>query len=178
VPRTLDNTREFDPSYLTADPALPTAGPSTQPQPVSGTSAPDIAADIESDPFASYFSGVNDPNIPPKVLITTSPSATRATYRLCEELVGLIPGAELIKRKKGKDFVLGKISGWCAGRGYTGLIVVNENMKKPSTLVCICTDRTSNTVNRRHNICTPPQRPYGLLQIDFNTVLGTDFGTP
>jgi ribosome production factor 1 len=27
---------------------------------------------------------------------------------------------------------MGKIAGWAAGRGFTNLVVVNENMKKPS----------------------------------------------
>ncbi|KAK0189096.1 anticodon-binding protein [Armillaria mellea] len=61
VPRTLDNTREFDPSYLTADPDA------------SGSTAPgESATDIANDPFADYFTSTDDPTIPPKILITTS----------------------------------------------------------------------------------------------------------
>jgi ribosome production factor 1 len=66
------------------------------------------------------------------VLITTSPAATRATYAFCDALVGLVPGAEFIRRKKGREFMVGKIAGWAAKRGYGSLLVVNENHKKPS----------------------------------------------
>lgn len=47
--------------------------------------------------------------------------------------MGIFPGAEFIRRpKKGRGFEMGRIAGWAAGRGYGNLIVVNENMKKPS----------------------------------------------
>jgi ribosome production factor 1 len=129
VPRTLDNTREFDPSFLTADPPAAAAGQQQQ-QPST-----EAAADIASDPFASYFSSSDDPTIPPKVLITTSPKATRATYEFCDELVGVFPGAEFHRRPKTRGFEMGKIAGWAAARGFSNLIVVNENTKKPSAFV-------------------------------------------
>ena len=88
--------------------------------------------DMDHDPFASYFTSDADPSIPPKVLITTSPKATRTTYDFCDELVGIFPGAEFVRRKKGKGFEIGVIAGWAAGRGYGAMIVVNEDMKKPS----------------------------------------------
>jgi ribosome production factor 1 len=125
---------------LTADPS------SSAPQdPSSSTSAvtqeqpaAEAAADIASDPFSSYFSSTDDPTIPPKVLITTSPKATRATYEFCDELVGLFPGAEFHRRPKTRGFEMGKIAGWAAGRGFTNLLVVNENVKKPSAYFCVC----------------------------------------
>ena len=54
------------------------------------------------------------------------------TYDFCEELVAVFPGAEFIRRKKGKGFEMGRIAGWAANRGYSHLVVVNEDMKKPS----------------------------------------------
>ncbi|KAI0675483.1 Brix-domain-containing protein [Trametes maxima] len=146
IPRTLDNTREFDPSILTANPsAEPEAGPSTlAPQENStGNAEPEqqpqdeSAADIATDPFAAYFSGEFDPSVPPKVLITTSPKATRTTYDFCDELVGVFPGAEFIRRKKGKGFEVGRIAGWAANRGYSHLMVVNEDMKKPNAITMV-----------------------------------------
>ncbi|KAJ7733768.1 anticodon-binding protein [Mycena maculata] len=125
VPRTLDNTREFDPSFLTADPAQ---APQAQAE---------NAQDIASDPFASYFSSTHDPSIPPKILITTSPKATKATFDFCDELVGVFPGAEFIRRKKGKGFEVGRIAGWAAGRGYKHMCVVNEDSKKPNAITLI-----------------------------------------
>ncbi|KAF7302041.1 Brix domain-containing protein [Mycena indigotica] len=124
VPRTLDNMREFDPSFLTADPS----SSSTQEQ---------IAEDMAADPFASYFSGETDPRAPPKILITTSPKASKSTYDFCDELVGIFPGAEFIRRKKGKGFEMGRIAGWAAGRGYKHMCVVNEDQKKPNAITLI-----------------------------------------
>ncbi|THH02645.1 hypothetical protein EW026_g210 [Hermanssonia centrifuga] len=142
VPRTLDNTRDFDPSILTANPSASEVQPGSEPV-ASSSSAPheqlqdESAADIASDPFADYFSGAADPSIPPKVLITTSQKATRVTYEFCEELVGIFPGAELIRRKKGKGSEMGKIAGWAAGRQYSHMMVVNEDMKKPNAITLI-----------------------------------------
>ncbi|KAH9023240.1 Brix-domain-containing protein [Lactarius pseudohatsudake] len=131
VPRTLENTREFDPSFLTADPSSAPAAAQQQP------SSTEAAADIASDSFASYFSSTDDPTIPPKVLITTSPKATRTTYEFCDELVGIFPGAEFHRRPKTRGFEMGKIAGWAAGRGFSNLIVVNENTKKPNAITLV-----------------------------------------
>ncbi len=128
VPRPHANMRAFAPSFLTADPSSSQNDPSSSGEPAHDETAEDIA----SDPFASYFTSEDDPNIPPKVLITTSPKASKPTYEFCDELVGVFPGAEFIRRKKGKGFEIGRISGWAAGRGYKHMVVVNEDMKKPS----------------------------------------------
>lgn len=72
---------------------------------------------------------------PQKILITTSPKASKMTYEFCDELVGVIPGSEFIRRKKGKGFEVGRIAGWAAGRGYNGMWVINEDMKKPSACI-------------------------------------------
>ncbi|KZT06164.1 Brix-domain-containing protein [Laetiporus sulphureus 93-53] len=150
VPRTLDNTREFDPSILTADPSASTSA-AIQPE-ASTSSVPaehgqahppeqqpqdESAADLANDPFAAYFSGAADPSVPPKVLITTSPKATRVTYDFCNELVNVFPGAEFIRRKKGKGFEMGRIAGWAANREYSHLMVVNEDMKKPNAITVV-----------------------------------------
>ncbi|KAI0047126.1 Brix-domain-containing protein [Auriscalpium vulgare] len=131
VPRTLDNSREFDPSILTADPS---SGPSTHQQPST-----ESAADIATDPFASYFTPAEsvDPSAPQKVLITTSSKATRITYEFCDELVGVFPGAEFHKRPKSRGFEMGRIASWAAGRGYTNMIVVNENHKAPNAITMV-----------------------------------------
>lgn len=120
--------REFDPSILTAD-------PSTSKDTAEGsgeTPLDQLEADLDNDPFASYFTSADDPTMPPKILITTGFKASKATYDFCDELVGVFPGAEFIRRKKGKGFEMGRIAGWAADRGYKHLCVVNEDMKKPS----------------------------------------------
>ena len=70
-------------------------GPNTAPTDGVST-APETFADIDSDPFVSYFSDW-DPNTLPKILITTSPKATKVTYNFCEELVGVLSGAEFVR---------------------------------------------------------------------------------
>ncbi|KAG7093963.1 hypothetical protein E1B28_007594 [Marasmius oreades] len=142
VPRTLDNMREFDPSFLTADPSSSTqtsASTSTPQNPDDSgeNSFDETAADISNDPFAYYFTSEDDPTVPPKVLITTSPKASKSTYAFCDELVGVFPGAGFIRRKKGKGFEMGRIAGWAAGRGYKHMCVVNEDMKKPNAITLI-----------------------------------------
>ncbi|KAH7917486.1 Brix-domain-containing protein [Leucogyrophana mollusca] len=127
VPRTLDNTREHDPAMI-ASASRPDGSTSVQEEFTTG---------LDSDPFAEYFSFAEDPSIPPKVLVTTSPKASKATYDFCDELVGVFPGAEYIRRKKGKGFELGRIAGWAAGRGYKHLLVVNEDMKKPNAITLV-----------------------------------------
>lgn len=148
VPRTLDNTRVFDPSFLTAQPSASSHEPESEAQPEASSStlpaehgqahppdsqpADESLTDLAHDPFAAYFAGAGDPSVPPKVLVTTSPRATRASYDFCDELVNVLPGAEFIRRKKGKGFEMGRIAGWAAGRGYSHMVVVNEDTKKPS----------------------------------------------
>ena len=93
--------------------------------------APETSADIDSDPFAVYFSDW-DPNTPPKVLITTSQKATKATYTFCEELVVIFPSSQFIRRKKGRGFEIGRAAGWAADRVYQKTLVVDEDAKKSS----------------------------------------------
>lgn len=136
VPKTQDNMREFDPSMLTANPIASTS--SATDDDLTATVAHDlIALDTANDPFEHYFTSQTDPSIPPKVLITTGPAASRTTYDFCDELVGIFPGAEFVRRKKGKGFEMGRIAGWAAGRGYGSMMVVNENMKKPSECLTV-----------------------------------------
>jgi ribosome production factor 1 len=133
VPRTLDNMREFDPTILTADPSKS-----------NHVQEEELAHDLASDPFASYFNTVENPTTPPKILITTSPQASKVTYDFCDELLGVFPGAEFRRRKKGKGFELGRIAGWAADRGYKHMCVVNEDMKKPSPYLHLFSDVPSH----------------------------------
>ena len=85
--------------------------------------APETFADIDSDPFASYFFNW-DPNTPPKVLITTSPKETEVTYNFCEEPVDVSPGGEFMRRRKGRGSEMSRITGWAADRRYQKMLVV------------------------------------------------------
>lgn len=130
--KTLDNSREYDPSVLIGNTYA-----SQQQQPPAGTSKSSIdelQLDINADNFASYFNtaSINDSPAMPKVLITTSVKATKATHSFCNELVNVIPGAEIIRRRAGKEQIAGNIASWAAKRGYTNMLVVNEDHKNPS----------------------------------------------
>jgi ribosome production factor 1 len=99
---------------------------------------------------------VDDPSLPPKILITTSPKASKRTYDFCDELVGIFPGGEFIRRKKGKGFEMGRIAGWAADRGYKHLCVVNEDMKKPSKhFLCLCNSPLLTPLFRCDNFGPP-----------------------
>ena len=144
----MDNTREFNPSVLTGDPT--TSAAQEPSHSTSNTQQPstESAADVSSDPFASYFTSTEDSSVPPKVLITTSPKATRVTYEFCDELVGVFPGAEFHKRPKSRGFEIGRIASWAAGRGFGNLVVVNEDVKKPSEI----TDHLSSLLHNAETI--------------------------
>ncbi|KAG9047666.1 hypothetical protein FS837_001742 [Tulasnella sp. UAMH 9824] len=109
----------------------------------AGFMDPEHAADIANDPFAAYFDpdSERDPSEPPKVLITTSPHATAPTWAFCDELVGVFPGAQFFKRRK-RGFrcnapPLGTVAGWAVKRGYSSLIVVNEDHHKPNAVTIV-----------------------------------------
>ncbi|KAG9001923.1 hypothetical protein FRB90_011464 [Tulasnella sp. 427] len=109
----------------------------------AGFMDPEHAADIANDPFAAYFDpdSERDPSEPPRVLITTSPFASAPTWAFCDELVGVFPGAEFFKRRK-KSFrsnapPLGTVAGWAMKRGYSSMIVVNEDHHKPNAMTII-----------------------------------------
>ena len=85
----------------------------------------------DSDPFALYFPNWN-PNTPPKVSTTTSPKATKVTYNFCEEVMDVFPGAGFIRKRKRRGFKMGMIAGWATDRGYQEILVVDEDVKKPS----------------------------------------------
>ncbi|KAF8141621.1 Brix-domain-containing protein [Boletus edulis] len=93
-----------------------------QPDSASAIQLDELNSDIASDPFSRYFNFEDDPT---------------STYDFCDELVGVFPGAEYIRRKKGKGFEMGRIAGWAAGRGYKHLLVVNEDMKKPDAITLV-----------------------------------------
>ena len=61
---------------------------------------------------------------------------------------------------------MGKIAGWAAGRGFTNLVVVNENKKKPSAYLTTFTSASvapSNQLRRCYNLGTLTGRTHGIL---------------
>jgi hypothetical protein len=136
-------------------------------QPPKSSSTSDHT-DLGHDPFAEYLSTAPDSNLPPKILITTSMKAGKATYDFCDELVGVFPGAEFVPRTKGKGFEMGRIAGWAADRGFRHMCVVNEDMRKPSLSAFYHSQVVvdlSRWIVRCFDVDTPPKRSYRLLQI-------------
>lgn len=119
VPKTQDNMR---------DPFQPHQEPELSGLPEASTSKLPHGADEDEDDEDEQ------PRTPScKVLVTTSPKVTRATYDFCEELVAVFPDSEFVRRlRKNRDFSIGNIAVWAARRGYTALMVVNEDRKVPS----------------------------------------------
>ncbi|CAK9787081.1 Brix-domain-containing protein [Cutaneotrichosporon oleaginosum] len=74
---------------------------------------------------------------PPRILITTSPGPSKPTYHFCDDLKSIFPGGEFFKRPKGRGFELGRVARWSAKRGYSAVIVINEDHKKPNALTLI-----------------------------------------
>ena len=193
IPRTLDNSREYDPnSYLTANPESlaslaarrkiirqeapaaedsgeedededdeeqdeePQAGPSRlqgrkarmegedqemderfemdadMPDAEAGDEDDEAEADGEEEEAEATAQAAPEYVAPPKILLTTSPSPTKATYEFLAELRSVFPGSEVRKRLKGRGFEMGRIARWAAKREYAAMVIVNEDHKKPS----------------------------------------------
>ncbi|EJD47914.1 Brix-domain-containing protein [Auricularia subglabra TFB-10046 SS5] len=135
VPKTQDNMRDAYEPHRDDEDAMQDA----EQQPEASTSQlPKTAADHDDD------DDDDDDEAPPprtpscKVLITTSPKVTKATYDFCDELVGVFPDSEFVRRlRKNRAFSIGNIAIWAARRGYTALIVVNEDRKVPNAITLV-----------------------------------------
>lgn len=88
----------------------------------------EVAADAQNDEFAGYF----DCQTTPKILITTNKKSSLETRKLLDELVNVMPNSEYIKRGKVDMKQLVKESN---DKEYTHVVVINEDMKKPNSIV-------------------------------------------
>lgn len=102
VARTLDNTREVEPTMVMED--------------------PEVAADEAEDEFARYFQCTT----PPKVLVTTRPRPSNKLFYFIADLQRLIPKLHFYPRK---SFSLKEICRFASNRGFTHVIVLSENAK-------------------------------------------------
>lgn len=109
VPRTIDNTRVADETIV-------------EPQ------DEEVLDDEETDEFAAYFRC----EVVPKVLITSSDRSKVKTVQFMKELQHIIPNSE-VRVRKGID--LKKIIPQAKERGFTALVVVNEDKKMPNGIV-------------------------------------------
>lgn len=87
-----------------------------------------IAADVEvEDGFDSYFDTANGEVKEPKILLTTNANARKQAYEFADLLMEIFPNVTFVKRKR--EFSMKDMSKFCINRGYTDLIVINEDKK-------------------------------------------------
>lgn len=102
VAKTLDNTREIEPTLVQQD--------------------PEVFADEADDEFAKYFHS----ETPPKVLVTTRPRPSRHLFWFISDLQRLIPALHFYPRK---HYSLKEICSFAQNRDFTHLMVLGENSK-------------------------------------------------
>lgn len=100
VPKTLENTRDADPTTLPAD-------------------DPDALAAAAADEFAPYFAREKAP----AVMVTTSVSPKGATYRFAADLLEALPSASFYRRGGHR---LSKVVTYATNKEFTHVLVLNE----------------------------------------------------
>jgi len=88
--------------------------------------------------FPTLFTGQDEPPPPPKILITTSLNST--LHDQANVLTSLFPNSKYIRRSShryGYKFSIREISSFASNRGYTSVMVLEEDMKKPSGLTVV-----------------------------------------
>lgn len=160
VPKTLENTREIDETLVDPDDE-------------------EVMVDEQQDEFAAYF----NQGIEPKVLITTSKKVHPITYELADELVSVIPNAEFVKRPV--NYEIKHIVEFSKRRGYTDILIINEDHKVPNALAMIhlpegptayfkLTNYVKGSEIHNHGRATAHQPE--LILNNFNTRLGRTVG--
>ncbi|CAI2185013.1 9698_t:CDS:2 [Funneliformis geosporum] len=160
VPKTLENTREFDETIVEPEDT-------------------EILEDENSDEFSLYFKE----GVSPKLLITTSKRPSKSVYEFASELIDVFPNSKFVKREN--KFSFKQIIEFCTNRGYTDLMVVNEDKKVPNaiTLIHLPNGPTAyfklTSIKLNHSIqghgrssCYKPE----LILNNFNTRLGHTIG--
>ncbi|XP_041912552.1 ribosome production factor 1 [Alosa sapidissima] len=109
VPKTIENQRIYD--ETTVDPQ-----------------DEEVAFDEGTDEFSAYFNRLTNP----KVLITTSDRPKTRTIKFCDQLATVIPDAHVYYRR---GLALKRIIPQCVSRGFTYLLVINEDRKVPNGMV-------------------------------------------
>ncbi|XP_015513526.1 probable ribosome production factor 1 [Neodiprion pinetum] len=116
VPHTIESLREKDETTIQGD--------------VDAEENLEVKVDFEHDEFASYYKHTYEP----KVLITYSDNPLRKTRIFGRELTRIIPNSiSLYRNRSGvKKMVKSAIA-----KGFTDLIVINENMKQPNGMLVV-----------------------------------------
>lgn len=165
--RTIENTRDFNPTIINAPNTHQGPGPSNLKKKAGGKRHDEDGASeqdnqdgddhdeevVEEQDAAEEMDYDEDPSAPPAILITTSmPSSSTSphleslnarshpaqrTREFVDELLSVFPGAEYRPRAKAQGVGLGKICGWARQRRFDAVLVVNESRKQPFALTVI-----------------------------------------
>ena len=88
----------------------------------------ELETDIANDEFKDYFSKAYEP----KVLITSGDNPHSKTIAFIKELSRIIPNSEPMWRK---NSAVKKMVKQCIEKGYTDVIVINEDNRIPNGLL-------------------------------------------
>lgn len=109
VPRTIENTREYDATTVDVDDE-------------------EVQFDITHDEYESYFSKTYEP----KILITSSDNPHTKTIHFIRELTKIFPNSECQWRKRSS---VKKMIKAAKERDYTDVVVVNEDRRHPNGIL-------------------------------------------
>lgn len=109
IPRTLDNTREYDDTAVAPDDG-------------------EVMQDEAEDEFAGYFDGTKDP----KIMLTTQRYPSGKIFSLIGELMTVFPNCFYYKRGV---YELKRICKYAANKGFTHLVVLTEKNKEANGLI-------------------------------------------
>lgn len=109
LPVSIDEKREFDATVVT---------PGDE----------EVQRDEAIDEFSKFFSG----EARPKILITTSPHATKVAYDFIRDLLHLIPNSFFYARKK---FRIKRIVDAAIEKGFTYVMIVHQDHKELNSIV-------------------------------------------
>lgn len=111
IPKTIDNQRLPDPTYLEDN-------------------DPDILDDINTDSLAAFFNLEKQA----KVVLTTSPRAHTKTMKFCRQFKRCLPDA--IYRTRHSYSIKGMVKA-ANERGFTHLFIVQEHLRRPNGLYLV-----------------------------------------
>src|SRR3990167_3403923 len=107
IPKTLDNTREFDETIVAPDDE-------------------EVFEDEQTDEFASYF----DRTRTPKVLITTTIRPTVNLLNFVKEMKSIV-GGDVELRPRKVNITVKEILSACIERDFTDVLIFSEHNEKP-----------------------------------------------
>lgn len=105
--KTIDNQRETDETFIDND--------------------DEVEEEIQNDEFAPYFNGEYEP----QVLITTSIHHTATVFKFIKTIKEIIPNVYFYYRKK---LNIGEMVTYAKEKGFSTLMVISEECKKPARM--------------------------------------------